>query len=150
LAPFQVAYAVKSVPQLSPFPSPSLVRHHSISILPNFPLVYPLPCNPFAASVNSFCHALSGTNHHTPLATSLCLSIYLYFYFSYLSLISHFLTSNGSYHIYIYIYIYQLNDIYAILIEYLLYMHFHIQAFSFPLPSSVILLPRCSVYDRSV
>lgn len=63
--------------------------------------------NPFATSVNSFCHALSSTKHHAPPAsTSLDISIFLF-----LSLISHSFVS---------------NDIYAILIEYLLYMRLHI------------------------
>lgn len=82
-----------------------------------------LHCYPFAASVNSFCHALNSAKHHTPsaLLQRLCLSVQLYLYFS-ISLISHSLAS---------------NDIYAILIEYLLYMRLHIQAFSLPLPSTI-------------
>lgn len=57
-----------------------------------------------------------------PAATSLPLDLYLYLYFS-ISLISHSLAS---------------NDIYAILIEYLLYMRLHIQAFPLPLPSNTV------------
>lgn len=105
-----------------PFHSPGLVHHHRISVLPNSMCPTNPVSTPLAASVNSFCHALSDAKHHTPptlAATSLShdISISPFLYLSHFSFAS--------------------NDIYAILIEYLLYMRLHIQAFSLPLPSTI-------------
>lgn len=104
-----------------PFHSPGLVHHHRISVLPNSMCPTNPVSTPLAASVNSFCHALSDAKHHAPptsAATSLShdISISPFLHLSHFSFAS--------------------NDIYAILIEYLLYMRLHIQAFSLPLPST--------------
>lgn len=95
-------------------------------------LLYKPRCYPFAANVNSFCHALNGAKPvsfsllptHLPLLHNFVPSIerYVYLYFAYLYLYlarTRFLAS---------------NDIYAILIEYLLYMQPHTQELSLPFP----------------
>lgn len=101
-------------------PPPRLVYHHRISILPNSPLRVPLYQPPSLRGQCKFilsCIKRCEASHSSwPTATSLSPDISLF------PLISRSLAS---------------NDIYAILIEYLLYMRLHIQAFSLLLPSTI-------------
>lgn len=106
-----------------PFHSPSLVHHHRISVLPNSMCPTNPVSTPLAASVNSFCHALSDAKHHHSSYPCRNFSVSRYISISLFLYLSHFSFAS--------------NDIYAILIEYLLYMRLHIQAFSHPLPSTV-------------